>query len=82
MVFLKEFDSKTSDLTRWSVEDYKKYRKLLINMFYDCFFIDQEETDKKLKAETKKEKPQLNAVEVIYFDKLLNIQENKENTNG
>ena len=47
MVFLKEYDSMKIDLITWNEEDFKAYWKYLQSLFFECFFIDQKETDTK-----------------------------------
>lgn len=87
MVFLKEFDSESTDLLHWNKEDFKKYRTFLANMYYDCFFIDQKETDKKIKDEIKKHAQEnknisLGNIEKIYrTDKILEKQIEKGENN-
>ena len=38
MVFLKEFDPETPNLTRWNKDDYMKHLYFLLNQFVDCFY--------------------------------------------
>ncbi|GEM_PF-6162717 len=54
LVFLKEFDSKSSKLTSWNQDDFKKYRSFLANLYVYCFWVDMEKTDKEIKAEIKR----------------------------
>lgn len=45
MVFLKEFNPMSIDLVSWNEKDYQEYWNKLCEMFFDCFFIDQKQTD-------------------------------------
>lgn len=73
LVFLKEFDEKTANLQNWTEEDFKKYRNFLADMFFDCFFVNQQESDKKIKKElTENIKVKLTDIKLEYYNKILN----------
>lgn len=46
LVFLKAFDSNSTDLLNWNTHDFLLYRRFLANLYYDCFIVDQEKRDK------------------------------------
>ena len=69
MIFLKEFSTNTKNLQKWTKDDFEGYRNFLINLFYDCFYVDQKETDKKI-SEEKNEKD-LRNIPKQYFDTIL-----------
>jgi len=74
MVFLKEFDPMSTDLLSWNEDDYKKYWQKLRELFFDCFFVDQQSTDadNKKVIDNSSDKDKLEKLTVHYYTKIYN----------
>ena len=68
---LKSWKEKCPDyeIKEWTEDDFDGYRNFLIDLFYDCFYVNQKETDKKISKE--KNEKDLRNIEKQYYDTIL-----------